>query len=407
MNKTLLSLAALLCLLGGGVVAAPIAPIDAPDLPDTLRINQIQVLGTHNSYSQGLDPHVSALFEEKLGKTLDTVIGRMSPAARALFKEEHPNPMIPGEMLKYAHPSLTAQLDLGVRSLEIDINPDPAGGLYSSPVAYRILRERGVTDLLPFDDTGLDKPGFKVLHIPDIDFRSSCPTLRRCLQQVRAWSDAHPRHVPLFLLIEAKNQDMPILPGATRTVPFTPALFDDLDRELVEVMGRERIVTPDDVRADYPTLNQAVRAGNWPTLGDARGKVVFMILTANGPGTTGDYLKGHPSLRGRMAFLRAQPGEEHAAFLMFDNALVRSAEIKRYVQEGYLIRTRTDIETYEAKINSLGRANAAFASGAQMVSTDFEVPGNGYGTSYVVRLPGGGTARCRPPVADACKPGRH
>ena len=303
------------------------------------------------------------------------MVDRMSPEARALFQEEHPNPLIPGEMLRYAHPSLTAQLDMGVRSLEIDINPDPVGGAYSAPAAYRILRERGVTDLLPFDNTGLDKPGFKVLHIPDIDFRSSCPTLRRCLQEVRAWSDAHAGHIPLFLLIEAKNQDIPVLPGTTRTVPFSPALFDDLDRELVEIMGRARIITPDDVRGDYPTLNRAVRAGNWPTLGDARGKVVFMILTANGPGTTGDYLKGHPSLRGRMAFLRAQPGEDHAAFLMFDNALVRSAEIERYVREGYLIRARTDIETYEAKVNNPERANAAFASGAQMVSTDFEVPG--------------------------------
>jgi hypothetical protein len=200
---------------------------------------------------------------------------------------------------------------------------------------------------------------------------------------------------------------MPILPGATRTVPFTPALFDDLDRELVEAMGRERIITPDDVRGKHPTLNQAIRAGGWPTLDAARGKVLFLILTANGPGTTADYLKDHPSLRGRMAFLRAQPGEDHAAFLMFDNALMRSAEIKRYVQQGYLIRTRTDIETYEAKINSLERADAAFASGAQMVSTDFEVPGNGYGTSYVVRLPGGGTARCRPHATDACQPSRR
>ena len=42
------------------------------------------------------------------------------------------------------------------------------------------------------------------------------------------------------------------------------------------------------------------------------------------------------------------------------------------------------------------RADAAFASGAQIVSTDFEEPGNGYGTSYVVRLPGGGVARATP-----------
>lgn len=402
MNTKLFGLAALLCLMGGGgfapaIAAAPIAaPVDAPDLPGTLRINQIQVVGTHNSYSQGLDPHVAALLEQKLGTTLDDVIDRMSPAARVLFEEEHPNPMIPGQMLNYAHPGLTAQLDMGVRSLEIDINPDPAGGHYASPVAYRMLRERGVTNLLSFDDKGLDQPGFKVLHIPDIDFRSSCPTLRRCLQQVRAWSEAHPRHVPLFLMIEAKNQDIPVLPGATRTVPFTPALFDDLDRELVEVMGRERIIAPDDVRGNLPTLNQAIRAGRWPTLDAARGKVMFLMLTANGPGATADYLNGHPSLRGRMAFLRAQPGEDHAAFLMFDNALVRSTEIKRYVQQGYVIRTRADIETHEAKIDDHARADAAFASGAQVVSTDFEVAGNAYGTAYVVRLPGGGSARRRP-----------
>lgn len=46
MNKKLLVVAALMSLLGGGVVAAP---IDAPELPPTLRINEIQVLGTHNS----------------------------------------------------------------------------------------------------------------------------------------------------------------------------------------------------------------------------------------------------------------------------------------------------------------------------------------------------------------------
>lgn len=384
-------------------VVASAAPVEAPDLPAGVKINEIQVLGTHNSYAQGLDPHVAKLFEEKLGNTFTNYINGMTPAARALFNEEHPNPLSAADVLKYEHPGLAKQFDLGVRSVEIDVNPDPHGGVYSDPVSYRMLRAQGVTDLLPFDNSGLDKPGFKVLHIPDIDFRSNCPTLRLCLTQIRHWSDAHPGHVPLFILIEAKNQDLPILPNATHTVPFTPALFDDLDQELLTTMGRERIITPDDVRGNYPTLNQAVRAGHWPTLADARGKVLFLMLTANGPSGAAGYLQGHPSLRGRTAFLRAEPGEDHAAFLMFDNALVRASEIKRYVEQGYLIRARSDIETYEAKFNDYTRADAAFSSGAQMVSTDFEQPGNAYGTDYVVRLPGGGVARCRPDLATVCK----
>ncbi len=68
---------------------------------------------------------------------------------------------------------------------------------------------------------------------------------------------------------------------------------------------------------------------------------------------------------------------------------VRQEDIRKYVEQGYLVRTRSDIETYEAKVNDTTRANTAFASGAQIVSTDFETPGNAYGTPYVVTLPGG------------------
>lgn len=393
--KTLVTiLAALAC---AGALAG-----EAPHLPPSMPINALQVLGTHNSYAQGLDPRMAALLDETLGDGLDRLVERMPATARALFREEHPNAMRPSDMLRYAHPSLVAQLDLGVRSVELDVNPDPDGGRFLDPVGYRILRERKVSGLLPYDASGMAQPGFKVLHMPDIDFRSSCPTLRACLQQLRGWSDANPAHLPLFVLIEAKNQHMPILPGATRTLPFTPALFDALDRELESVMGRERIITPDDVRGRHATLNQAVRAGGWPTLAAARGKLLFLMITANGPAGAAGYLEGHPSLRGRMAFLRAQPDEEHAAFLMFDNALVRGAEIRQAVRQGYLVRTRSDIETHEAKVDSHERARAAFDSGAQIVSTDFEVEGNAYGTGYVVRLPGGAAARCRPDLADTC-----
>ena len=392
----------LAAVLGLGLNAQAATP-EAPKLNPNLKVNELQVLGTHNSYSAGMDPRMTALFVRSIGHSFDGFIQKMPPAQKALFMEEHPNQLEPQEMLKYEHPGLERQLDLGVRSLEIDINPDPKGGTFADPVGYRMLREQGETHLAPFDNTDLDKPGFKVLHIPDIDFRSNCTTLRICLRQIRHWSDAHPKHVPLYILIEAKIQDVPILPGATHTIPFTAALFDDMDRELLEEIGRERIITPDDVRGDYPTLNAAVRARHWPRLKDARGKMMFLMMTATGPSGAAGYLEGHPSLKGRVAFLRGEPGEDHAAFLLMDNALVRAKDIRRYVGEGYLVRTRSDIETYEAKMNDMTRAKAGFASAAQIVSTDFEEAGNGYGTDYQVRLPGHQAARCNPVDAPHCK----
>lgn len=391
-------------LLSAGLLLAstPLTAEEAPNLDPNLKVNELQVLGTHNSYAAGLDPHVAKLFADRASAMFAHFADHMKPAELALFKEEHPNPMDVTEILKYEHPSLQTQLNLGVRSLEIDINPDPKGGNYSDPVSYRMLKQQGITDLRPFDSTDLDKPGFKVLHIPDIDFRSNCPTLRLCLHQIRDWSDAHPKHVPLYILIEAKVQDVPILPGATHTVPFSAKIFDDLDREFLDVMGRERIITPDDVRGNYPTLNAAVRAKHWPTLRKARGKVMFLLLTATGPtGATG-YLEGHPSLKGRVAFLRSQPGEDYSAFLLYDNAIVRADDIKKNVQQGYLVRTRSDIETYEAKINDMTRANTAFASGAQIVSTDFEQAPNAYGTPYLIKLPGGAAARCNAVASERC-----
>ncbi|ENZ81964.1 MULTISPECIES: Ca2+-dependent phosphoinositide-specific phospholipase C [Caulobacter] len=376
--------------------ATPVMAQESPALSPDLKLNEIQVLGTHNSYAMPVDKRLLAIVDPILGRMMSDIGTRMPASMAALFKEEHPNDVKMSEGLSYEHPDLKTQLDEGMRSLEIDVNPDPKGGNFLDPAGYRVLREKGVTDLLPFDKTGLDAPGYKVLHMPDIDFRSHCPTFKLCLTQVREWSDAHPGHIPLFLVVEAKVSDIPIFPNPTHTVPFTPALFDDLDQEIVSVLGRERLITPDDVRGAHATLNEAIRAGAWPTLKSARGKIVILMITATGEAATRGYLEGHPSLKGRMAFVRAEPGQDHAAFLMFDNALVRADDIKTYVRQGYIVRTRSDIETYEAKINDMTRANAAFASGAQVVSTDFEHPGNAYGTPYVVKLPGGGVARRNP-----------
>lgn len=377
-----------------GPVSAGGAP-EAAGIPDSTPINRIQVLGTHNSYSQGVDPKVIALIEKAL-PDMDRMMAEMPADKRAEFRMAHPNPVRFSEMLNYRHPSLAEQLDLGVRALEIDVNADPEGGAYADPAAYRILRAQGVTDLLPFDPAPLKAPGIKVLHMPDVDFRSSCPTLRQCLSEMKTWSDAHPGHVPIFVMIEAKVQSLALLPGSVTPPPFTDATYDEIDRTITDVIGRAHVITPDDVRGSYPTLEKAVLAGNWPTLGAARGKFLFQLITATGHEGASAYLNGHPGLKGRIAFLDSQPGQDYAAFILDDNALARGREIREEVRKGYMVRSRSDIETWEAKANDMTRAQAAFASGAQIVSTDFEKPGNAYGTPYVVRLPGGAAARIAP-----------
>lgn len=391
---------------GGAMALAMVAAAVDAQPRDDLKINQIQVLGTHNSYSQGVDPQIMAIADAIIGPRMSQMTAKMPPEMRARYKEYHPNEVSMTEALNYRYGTLSEQLDAGVRSLELDLNRDPEGGRFLHPAAYEAAKAKGIPEasLLPHDKTGLDQPGLKVMHIVDFDVRSSCNLFTACLAELRRWSDAHPGHEPIFILLEAKSDPVPIFPGSQPPLPFTAQAFEEMDADLFKVIGRDRIVTPDMVRGAYPTLEAGVKAGNWPKLKEARGKFVFLLLTALDTNGLSGYLGGHPNLEGRAAFLESQPGLSHGAFLLMDNATMRAGEIAERVRQGYLVRARADIETWEAKANDLNRAHQAFASGAQIVSTDFYKPGNAYGTDYVVRLPGGGAMRCNPVNAGkACR----
>jgi hypothetical protein len=173
---------------------------------------------------------------------------------------------------------------------------------------------------------------------------------------------------------------------------FTSKTFDELDAEIRSVFPADELVTPDDVRGAHETLNEAVLAGNWPTLKSARGKVIFLMDQR----TVGPvYLDGHPSLRGRVLFTNAVPGEPDAAFTELNNG--PASKIEKLVQEGYLVRTRTDDGTREARKNETKRRDAMIASGAQILSTDYPAsePARWEG-NYSVALPGNAVVRCNP-----------
>lgn len=392
-------------LIAGAATARETNPAASP--VDSLRINQIQVVGTHNSYALPADARVMAMMAPRLSQLMLSMVKMMSPAQAAALQDEHPGGLTDmAQTLDYVQMPLQAQLRSGVRSLEIDLQPDPQGGIYADPLPYRQLHEQGATDLAPIYRDELTKPGMKVFHVADLDFRSQCPTLRSCLTLLRQWSDSEPDHSPVFILLEPKMSGLErAIPGATVVPPFDAAAFEEVDASIRSILGRDKVFAPDDLRGDMPTLEAAALARRWPTVAQARGKFLFLYLV---PGMNlpafAPYLDGRSSLQGRMAFVQGKPGMAHTAFMLFDNALTRNAEIRSAVQKGYLVRTRADIDTADARKDDGRRRDAALASGAQIISTDYLTTPNVYANTYHLP-PFSGGWRCNALVA-RCPPSR-
>lgn len=269
---------------------------------------------------------------------------------------------------------------------------DPDGGLYADPAGPAAVG-------LPGPPRGpLQAPGFKVFHVQDVDQASTCPTLVACLAIVRDWSDGHRGHVPIVVLIEVKDEPIPD-PGLGFVVPVHvgPAELDALDAEIRSVFPDDRLVTPDLVRGDAATLEAAVLAHGWPALRDVRGRVLFAL--DNEDGHRDDYVAGHPSLAGRVLFTSSPPGSPEAAFVKRNDPLAGGAEIRRLAGQGYLVRTRADADTVQARTGDTAQRDAAFASGAQLVSTDDPEDDPALPADYAAPLPGGGPVRCNPVTA--------
>jgi hypothetical protein len=358
-NRAIALCAGALC-CGARVFAA------APDSANSVKLNQIQVIGTHNSYHAGLAPSEAKLLEQK-------------------------NPKL-YQALEYRHRPLDAQFTAGVRQIELDIYADSEGGRYAHPKGIDAVAAAGLPKDPDFDPEGLmNKPGFKVLHVQDFDYRSSCQQLIACLKIVRAWSQAHKDHVPIFILLETKQEDLPPQYQARSPEKFTRATFDALDAEIRTVFKPGEMITPDQVRGKHATLEEAVLRNEWPTFAAARGKVVFLMdQRAVGP----VYLEGHPALRGRVIFTNAEPGRPDCAFTEQNEG--DQATIAALVRKGYLVRTRTDADTQQARTNDTARREIALASGAQFLSTDYPASEPSQWTPYSVSLPGGAVARCNP-----------
>lgn len=347
---------------GGGASAANAAyPHD-----DQLRLNDIQSLGSHNSY------HVQA--EPKLFEALKAFDPSLASS------------------LEYSHPPLDQQFDNeGVRQIELDVFADPAGGLYANRAGNAVIGKPKASG-----EPALDKPGFKVFHVQDIDFQSTCLTFVACLTTVRDWSRAHPGHVPIMIDVEAKQDAIPdpVNLGFVTPHPIGAPELDALDAEIHSVLDASDLITPDDVRGNHATLEEAIKADGWPTLGKSRGKLLFVL--DNEDAIRDAYIAGHPALKGRVLFTSSPRGTPEAAFLKLNDSIKDEATIRQAVLDGYIVRTRSDADTVEARSGDVTARDAALRSGAQWVSTDYPVPDTQFGHNFVVTIPSGTPSRCNP-----------
>lgn len=328
-----------------------------------LKINQVQVIGSHNSYKNAIDPALFTYLAEK-----DSTGGIYG--------------------LQYEHIPLLKQLDMGLRNIELDAYSDSLGGKYANPKGMELVPGQPAYD----PEGKLKQPGFKMIHVADIDYRTQYYMLGDCLRDLKKWSEANPTHETIFVTLEPKDGK----PNHFGTTPerFNQRVYDKLDSLLLADLGAAHIITPDDVRGTYPTLNDAVAHNNWPTVAAGKGKFLFML------DTKGEKMKrysdGHPSLKGRVLFINAPADTPNAAAMILNDP--EDKRIPEYVKAGYIIRTRADANTKEARDNDYSHFEAAKQSGAQIITTDYYQPSQLFESTYHINFGEGVFSRPNPLV---------
>lgn len=356
------------CLLMGTgaplMASAPTAKSDAPKACLDKKLNEIQRIGSHNSY-------------------------RILPPASSLEAIERLKPGI-AKRIEYQHPPLATQLDLGLRLMEIDFYADSDGGRFKNPPNRALLRSGEPS---PFSDEQVSKPGFKVMHIQGYDNYSHCIDLKDCLSAIKAWSDANPTHTLITINLNVK-QDKEFAEQAEVEL-FEKKQLDQLDALLLSVFGRDHMITPDDIRANHKTLREAVLKGAWPKLSQTTQKFLF-ILDDGAPSTSYIYREGHPSLKGRAMFALYPEDQDEASFMFVWNLFGQEEKIKDYVKQGFLVRVGGDIGTIEARNNDSTRLNKAISLGAHYIASDY-YPGHAspFPTTYLATFDDGTLIRCK------------
>ena len=158
-----------------------------------------------------------------------------------------------------------------------------------------------------------------VYHAPVVATKTSCNMLSECLGELKAWSDANPRHEPVTVWIDLKTR----LKSRNR-----------MDERLT-ASGLD-IYTPYEFLDGHATLKQAASHG-WPTERSLRGKFIFIFSDKSYSYCSTDETCNHEQ---RKAFRHCEaPASE--GFCVFFNQNIDETKIETFKQlheSGYTTR---------------------------------------------------------------------
>ena len=318
--------------------------VDTAISADT-RLNELRFIGTHNSY-KAYNPMAEWLMNRLLAPL------RLSYAG----------------LWSYGFEPLSQQFDKGIRSIELDV--------------MREKNERGKKD------------GFRCAHIPIIDYASNCPDFSLALEEIALWSDHHPEHLPITVLVEVKAS---ALSGGMLYHPFH--IDDTLAlEELVTSKLGGRLYTPADMLGEYESFAQLRAADDYPLLSALLGKII-MIYHYDWRGTTQAYVDSDPTARSLkmfpstgewMTYADLDPNQDYACFLI-DNDSGSEFMEENAEKNNLLVRTRTDAWPWHADEWDA----EAMASGAFILTTDYPPRGVPGDDPHVTTFQGGATVAYR------------
>ena len=274
---------------------------------ESLRLNDIQVLATHNSYKTMPNMYISK-----------------------------PLLWIAGERVRNGHyemPYLTTQLDNGIRGLELDITK--------------------------YGDE------FILMHDPITDWRTNGSDFVLALEEINIWMDNNPNHIPIHIMLQVRSSWTIFSPKFGKVRQGDLLMMDDI---LSNAFGDERIIKPSDVIGEQDiTLKQAVEDNGWPLLSDCLGKIYFTILF-DGDTTEQEYVNIDPTFKTQKSFIFTRPHEDnkdYAAIILSDGPF--NDRLPELINGNYIVRSRIDVQYGYA----LERHRQAIEVGAQILATDY------------------------------------